>query len=130
MEAQPTPRGAWTITALLFLFMLVNFADKVVVGLAAVPIMDELGLSPTQFGRLGSAFFLLFSVSAVAVGFVVNRVPARWVILGIGGGLGAGAVSDAGHGRLCHDRPLPCPAWRGRRAGGVGGASRHVQVVS
>jgi len=54
-----------------------------VVGLAAVPIMDELGLSPAQFGRLGSAFFLLFSVSAVAVGFVVNRVPARWVILGL-----------------------------------------------
>jgi len=83
MEAQTTPRGGWSITALLFLFMVVNFADKAVVGLAAVPIMDELGLSPTEFGRLGSAFFLLFSVSAVAIGFVVNRVPARWVILGL-----------------------------------------------
>ena len=37
-----TPKGAWTITFLLFLFMLVNFADKIVVGLAAVPIMKEL----------------------------------------------------------------------------------------
>jgi hypothetical protein len=29
-----TPKGAWKITFLLFLFMLVNFADKIVVGLA------------------------------------------------------------------------------------------------
>src|SRR5215467_6530087 len=54
MAAQPTPgetpyretpRGAWRITFLLFLFMLVNFADKIVVG------------------------------------FIVNRVPTRWVLL-------------------------------------------------
>src|SRR6516225_2415371 len=32
MTAQPTPKGAWRITFLLFLFMLVNFADKIVVG--------------------------------------------------------------------------------------------------
>ena len=44
MTAQPTPKGAWKITFLLFLFMLVNFADKIVVGLAGVPIMTELKL--------------------------------------------------------------------------------------
>jgi MFS family permease len=77
----PVRKGkAWLILALLFLFMLINFADKVVVGLAGVPIMHDLGLTPTQFGQLGSAFFLLFSVSAVALGFVVNRVQTRWVI--------------------------------------------------
>ena len=32
------------MTFLLFLFMLVNFADKIVVGLAGAPIMDELKL--------------------------------------------------------------------------------------
>ena len=46
MTAQPTPKGAWKITCLLFLFMLVNFADKIVVGLAGVPIMTELKLDP------------------------------------------------------------------------------------
>src|SRR6185437_15246860 len=81
MAAQATPKGAWKITFLLFLFMLVNFADKIVVGLAGVPIMDELKLSPEQFGLLGSSFFLLFSISAVAIGFLVNRVPTRWVLL-------------------------------------------------
>src|SRR5215470_17684183 len=76
-----TPKGAWTITFLLFLFMLVNFADKIVVGLAAVPIMTELKLEPSQFGLLGSSFFFLFSISAIVVGFIVNRVPTRWVLL-------------------------------------------------
>ena len=50
MTTQPTPKGAWRITFLLFLFMLVNFADKIVVGLAGVPIMTELKLEPEQFG--------------------------------------------------------------------------------
>ena len=76
-----TPKGAWSITFLLFLFMLVNFADKIVVGLAAVPIMTELKLEPSKFGLLGSSFFLLFSIAAIIVGFIVNRVPTRWVLL-------------------------------------------------
>src|SRR6185312_9723691 len=62
-----TPKGAWTITFLLFLLMLVNFADKIVVGLAAVPIMTELNLKPAQFGLLGSSFFLLFSIAVHAI---------------------------------------------------------------
>jgi MFS family permease len=83
MIAQPTPKGAWKITFLLFLFMLVNFADKIVVGLAGVPIMTELKLDPEQFGLLGSSFFFLFSIAAIIVGFIVNRVPTRWVLLAL-----------------------------------------------
>lgn len=75
------PKGAWTVTFLLFLFMLVNFADKIVVGLAGVPIMTDLKLSAEQFGLLGSSFFFLFSISAIVVGFIVNKVPTRWVLL-------------------------------------------------
>src|SRR6478736_2347161 len=81
MTAQPTPKGAWKITFLLFLFMLVNFADKIVVGLAGVPIMTEMKLDAEQFGFLGSSFFLLFSISAIIVGFIVNTVATRWVLL-------------------------------------------------
>jgi predicted MFS family arabinose efflux permease len=81
MTTQPTPRGAWKITFLLFLFMLVNFADKIVVGLAGVPIMTDLKLEPEQFGLLGSSFFFLFSISAIVVGFIVNRIDTRWVLL-------------------------------------------------
>jgi MFS family permease len=83
MATQPTPKGAWKITFLLFLFMVVNFADKIVVGLAVKPIMSELKLEPEQFGLLGSSFFFLFSIAAVIVGFIVNRVETRWVLLAL-----------------------------------------------
>ena len=74
MAKKPTPVGAWTATALLFFYMLINFADKAIVGLAAVPIMKEVNLTPKEFGLVGSSFFLLFSLSAILVGFVANRI--------------------------------------------------------
>lgn len=82
MTVQDRPlKGAWGMTALLFLFMLINFADKVVVGLAAVPLTRDLGLTPEQFGDIGSAFFLLFAVSAIVVGFISNRVKTKHTLL-------------------------------------------------
>jgi MFS family permease len=63
--------------------MLINFADKIVVGLAGPSIMSDpnLKLSPEQFGLLGSAFFFLFAVSAVVVGFISNRVQTKRTLL-------------------------------------------------
>ncbi|RZN34402.1 MFS transporter [Bradyrhizobium sp. Leo121] len=75
---------AWIVVVLLFMFMVINFADKAVIGIAAVPIMQELQLGPRQFGLVGSSFFLLFAVSSVATGFLVNRVQTRWVLLAMG----------------------------------------------
>lgn len=74
-------KGAWGITSLLFLFMLINFADKVVVGLAAQPLMKDLNLTPEQFGLIGSSFFFLFAISAIVVGFITNRVQTRYTLL-------------------------------------------------
>jgi len=71
-------KGAWGITALLFLFMLINFADKIVVGLIG---MNGLGLTAEQFGLLGSSFFVLFAISAIVVGFIANRVQAKQTLL-------------------------------------------------
>src|SRR5271169_6975830 len=46
--------------------------------------MTELRLSPRQFGLLGSSFYLLFSLSAIVTGFIVNRVETRWALLVMG----------------------------------------------
>ena len=113
-----TPKGAWTVTFLLFLFMVVNFADKIVVGLAGVPIMTDLKLEPEQFGLLGSSFFFLFSISAIVVGFIVNKVADALGAADAGGDLGAGAVSDGRHRLLHHAPDLPHRAGRRRRPGG------------
>ncbi|WP_218511025.1 MFS transporter [Variovorax sp. dw_308] len=75
------PARAWFITVLLALFMLINFIDKVVIGLVAVPMMAELKLSPTEFGWIAGSFFWLFSASGVVGGFIANRVSAKWMLL-------------------------------------------------
>ncbi len=80
MNALTRDRKAWIIVGMMFFFMLINFADKAVIGITAVHIMDELKLSNTEFGKLNSAFFLLFSLSAVLVGFLVNHVRTQWVL--------------------------------------------------
>jgi MFS family permease len=74
-------RRAWTVTALLVVLMMVNFADKSVLGLAADPVRKDLGLSASAFGLANSAFFLLFSISGAAVGLLADRVRPKWLLL-------------------------------------------------
>jgi MFS family permease len=76
-------RQAWTVTGLLVVFMMVNFADKSVLGLAADPIRHDLGLSATGFGLANSAFFLLFSLCGAMGGLLSDRVRPRWLLLGM-----------------------------------------------
>ncbi|MEI7112979.1 MFS transporter [Serratia sp. TMDUHS_CL] len=83
-ESRYHPKAAWTIAALLAVMMLVNFLDKVVIGLVAVPMMEELELSPTEFGLIGGALHWLFAISAVLGGFLANRKPTRTLLLGMG----------------------------------------------
>ncbi|MDE2577717.1 MAG: MFS transporter [Hyphomicrobiales bacterium] len=71
------PKMAWRMTFLLALFMLLNFVDKIVVGLVAVPMMAELKLSPTEFGVIGGSFFWLFAVAGVIGGFIADRTKTK-----------------------------------------------------
>ncbi|TAU73784.1 MFS transporter [Rhizobium leguminosarum] len=84
-EPTTVTSGKWrpfAVLALLFLFQTLNFFDKLVFGLSAVPMMKELGISPQQFGLIGSSFFLLFSISGVLVGlFVIGRMPVKWILV-------------------------------------------------
>ncbi|MEU7033105.1 MFS transporter [Streptomyces sp. NPDC046237] len=76
-----TRSRAWTVTGLLVVFMMINFADKSVLGLAADEIRADLDLSATEFGLANSAFFLLFSVAAVVVGVFADKVRPTTLIL-------------------------------------------------
>jgi MFS transporter, ACS family, D-galactonate transporter len=87
MTPGPAPAGQfrpWAITLLLALFMYINFADKAVIGLAAVPMMRDLALSPEQWGVVGSSFFVLFSIAAALVGMGVDRIPTKWMLAAMG----------------------------------------------
>ncbi|MGF6778665.1 MFS transporter [Paraburkholderia sp. GAS334] len=75
------PRDAWLIAALLTGLALINFLDKIVLGMLAVPLMAEFNLSASEFGVIAGSFFWLFSTSSVLVGFLSTRVPTRWLLL-------------------------------------------------
>ncbi|MFD1212766.1 MFS transporter [Arthrobacter sp. GCM10027362] len=77
-------RRAWLVTGALVVFQIINFADKAVLGLVADSAIRDLGLTAGQFGFIGSAFFFLFAIAAVAVGFLAGKVPTRWIILTMG----------------------------------------------
>lgn len=70
-------RRAWLVTAMIVTFMVINFADKSVLGLAADPIMDELDISHSTYGLISSSYSILFSLSGLVVGFFSSRISSR-----------------------------------------------------
>jgi MFS family permease len=73
----------WIIVAALFLFLTINFADKSLIGLAAGPIMRDMHLTHAGFGRIAASFYAFFSVSALLVGLLADRVQTRWLLFGM-----------------------------------------------
>jgi|CXWL01.1.fsa_nt_gi MFS family permease len=74
-------RQGWTVVALLTIFMMINTADRAALGLAGPAIIRDLNLTNTEFGFVGSSFFFLYSLSAILVGFISNRVSTRSTLL-------------------------------------------------
>ncbi|MDD2058351.1 MFS transporter [Pseudomonas putida] len=71
------------IVALLMTVMIISALDKTIFAFAGVQIIEELQLTPEQYGMVGSAFFLLYSLSGVMVGFLANRIQTRWILVGM-----------------------------------------------
>src|SRR5436190_2378329 len=61
-----TPSG-WVMILLLLALGAINYADKAVLGLAAVPIIKDLHLSPTQYGLVSGSLFWLYALSSLLV---------------------------------------------------------------
>lgn len=68
------------MVALCAIMMGLNYADKGILGFAAQPIMQDLKLTPVEFGYLGSSFFLLFAVSGIVLGFLSDRWSSKHVM--------------------------------------------------
>ncbi|WP_345593988.1 MFS transporter [Streptomyces marokkonensis] len=66
---------------MVVVFMMINYADKSVLGLAAVPLMDELAIDKSTYGLVSSAFYTLFSVSGLVVGLLSSRWSTRTLLL-------------------------------------------------
>ncbi|MDQ0860727.1 MFS transporter [Bacillus sp. V2I10] len=83
----------WTVLVLLFFGMFINFADKSITGLAAVPIMKEFNLSYADWGLVGSSYYWLYPVTGIFGAAWADRIGAKkvlgflmltWAVLQIG----------------------------------------------
>lgn len=72
---------AWTVTAAVVGAVVVVFLDKALLGIVANPVREELGLSSTAFGALGSASHVLQLIACLGLGMLANRVSPRLLLL-------------------------------------------------
>lgn len=66
---------------MLLLVYTFNFLDRQILGILAIPVKTDLGLSDTQLGALGGiAFALLYSTLAIPLALIADRTSRTWVI--------------------------------------------------
>ncbi|GAA4548648.1 hypothetical protein [Pseudonocardia xishanensis] len=46
----PSRARAWSVTGMAVRFIVVNWANKAILGIAAQPLMQDLGLTPADIG--------------------------------------------------------------------------------
>ena len=108
--------------AILLLAYIFNFIDRQIIGVLAVPIKAELGLSDTQLGLMGGiAFALFYSGLAIPIAWLADRKSRVRIIAWLG------RLVEPVHGRL---RPCPeflasVPRADGRRRSARRAASRR-----
>ena len=73
-------RKAWGLTGLLVLLTTVNWGDKAVYGIIAVPLKNELGLTSAQIGLVGSLFFVAFTIGGFFAGALAKWMSLRWCL--------------------------------------------------
>jgi MFS family permease len=73
--------GRARVLAILVLVYTFNFIDRQIIGILAVPIKTDLGLSDTQLGLMGGlAFALLYTGLGIPVAMLADRFNRTWII--------------------------------------------------
>ncbi|CAN7209589.1 MFS transporter [Rossellomorea sp. LjRoot5] len=70
----------WFVLLMLFFGAVINFADKSIIGLAALSIMKELDLSYAEWGLVGSSYYWLYPVTGIFGAAWADRIGAKKVL--------------------------------------------------
>jgi MFS family permease len=97
--AAAAPRPAAGLSAglvtMMAVAMLINYADRGSLSVAAPVLTDQLKISSSQMGLLLSAFFWTYAAAHPLAGAIAQRFDVRWV-MAIGLALWAGATALCG----------------------------------
>src|SRR5512137_2410488 len=73
-QSGDSPRYRIVVLAMLVLVYTFNFIDRQIVGILAVPIKKELGLTDTQLGLMGGlAFALFYTALGIPIAMLADR---------------------------------------------------------
>ena len=76
-----TPRYRMLVLAMLVLVYTFNFIDRQIVGILAVPIKADLGLSDVQLGLMGGlAFALFYTALGIPIAMLADRSNRTWIM--------------------------------------------------
>jgi len=75
-----SPNRAWVLFILVVVYTF-NFIDRQIVGILAIPIKADLGLTDTELGLMGGlAFALFYTGLAIPVAMLADRFSRTWII--------------------------------------------------
>jgi predicted MFS family arabinose efflux permease len=76
-----SPRYRYTVLAMLVLVYTFNFIDRQIVGILAVPIKADLGLSDTELGLMGGlAFALFYTLLGIPIAVLADRSNRTMIV--------------------------------------------------
>lgn len=67
----------WVIVALLFYSTTIVYFDRVILGILAPFITDEIGWSEQEYGYVVFAFQLTYAIGPLFIGYVIDRLGTR-----------------------------------------------------
>ncbi len=77
----PADKSRILVLALLFVVYTFNFIDRQIIGILAVPIQEELGVSDAQMGLLGGlAFALFYTGLGIPIAYLADRWSRTWIM--------------------------------------------------
>ena len=73
---------AWRIIPLFCVYLVVGSIEKHNLAYASEGLMDDLGLSDSQYGAVGSIFILSYALSTIPTVLLAKRTGARYALPG------------------------------------------------
>ena len=67
----------WTIAILLCLATMINYGDRLALGIVSVEVRREFGLNEVDYGQITALFLLAYAIMYAGSGFVVDRLGTK-----------------------------------------------------
>jgi MFS transporter, ACS family, hexuronate transporter len=71
------PKLRWVLAGMLFLATMINYADRMAIGIVSVEIRAEFGLDEVDYSHIVTLFMLAYAIMYAGSGYAVDRLGTR-----------------------------------------------------